>query len=599
MANPLNLVETTVSIAGNKVHFVTLNLFQKFNSHHYFEIVVDFEELDERWMDGAARLIGLIGEPVNITMKQRQTGEENLFLGMVTNVAMAGYHGQQNSIIISGKSPTILLDGNKTMDSFTDRTLQQIVNEAVSNSGNGGSVTSKPEFSGMLGYTCMYNETCFQFLNRLSWFFGEWFYYNGLEIFFGKPGGGDVTDITYDIDMTSFNLSANLMPPKYNRYFYLHNDDKEISHDAPETVPGVQGYLQKSLHMSNKVYTSEACLPLEPVVATKKELEDLLKVEKTRSVGGMLIMSGHSQTCRIKLGESVKIKLPESMVVEKKEVDIFTVTEVTHIVDQSGHYTNSFKGVLSELNNIPMDPCSAPIAGPQLAWVKSNSDPQNKGRVQVQFQWQKTKNKSTNWIKVQTPDAGSSGKVSSNRGLVTIPEEGDTVMVGFEYGDPSRPFTMGSIFTSQTGGGGGQGNKSKSLTTRSGSTISLDDDNGQGSVTISDPSGNVVVLNGDNTISITAPDKITIESGSASIIIDGVANKISISAKDISIEGGETINGVSGQTVDFTAGTELTASAKGNATLHSQAEATLSGTTKAIVTAVGEVALSGAIVKLN
>lgn len=545
----LNKVDTELMVAGTKTHFVSLYLSQAMNSHNHFEIEVDYEELDEKWMEGPATLIGLIGEPVNITMKHKQTGEENLFLGTITNVTMSGYHGQQNAVIISGKSPTIRLDGKDTMDSFMDKTLQQIVDEAVANSGNDGSVTSKPEFGGKLDYICQYNETCFEFLNRMSWLFGEWFFYNGKETFFGRPPEGDTVDITYDIEMTSFNLSANLTPPKYNRYYYLHHDDKEVDEDAPESVPGVQGYLQKSLDMSKKIYTSVANIPLNPIVTTKKELEDMLKAEKTRSVGEMLIMSGSTQTCKVKIGEKVKIKFPTTMEVGKKEVDTFTVTELTHNVDQKGHYSNNFKGILSELNNIPMSPCPAPIAGSQLAWVKSNADPKNKGRVQIQFQWQKKIGKNTNWVKVQTPDAGSSGKVAQNRGFVFVPEEGDMVMAGFEYGDPNRPFVAGSVFTETAGGGGGGTNKTKSLTTRSGSTVTLDDDNNKGSITISDPSGNTIILHGDNTISITAPDKITMTS--KEIIINGTDLVHTISDKMIKEESSQKIESTANETVEI------------------------------------------------
>ncbi|MDR2914848.1 MAG: phage late control D family protein, partial [Tannerella sp.] len=307
MAEDLNKVDTELTVAGAKTHFVSLHLNQSFNSHHSFEIEIDYENLDEKWMESPAKLIDLIGEPVNITMKHKQTGEENLFEGIITNVSMSGYHGQQNAIVITGKSPTIKLDGKETMDSFMDKTLQQIVDEAVSNSGNGGSVTSKPVFGGKLDYVCQYNETCFELINRLSWIYGEWFFYNGQETFFGKPGGGKVAEITYDKEMTSFNLSANLMPPKFNRYYYLHHDDKEIDQYAPESVDGVEGYLQKSLDMSKKVYTSKANIPLNPNVTTKKELEDMAEVEKSRATGEMLIMRGGTQTCKIKIGEKVKI----------------------------------------------------------------------------------------------------------------------------------------------------------------------------------------------------------------------------------------------------------------------------------------------------
>ena len=165
----LNLVETTVSIAGQQVHFVRLRLFQKFNAHHTCEIEIDHEEFGEKWMENPAKLVKYISQSVNITMKHRQTGEQNLFAGIVTNVSFSGYHGSQNSVIITGASPTIKLAGRPAMDSFMDLSLQLVVQEAVSNSGNGCGVTANPKFKSRLDYICQYDENCFDFLNRLSW----------------------------------------------------------------------------------------------------------------------------------------------------------------------------------------------------------------------------------------------------------------------------------------------------------------------------------------------------------------------------------------------------------------------------------------------
>ena len=137
MADNLNKVDTTVLVAGKKVHFVSLTLFQAFSAHSSFRVVLDYEEYSNKWMDDTATIINLIGEPVIITMKHKQTGEENIFEGVLENTILSGYHGEKNSIVLTGKSPTIKLDGKETMDSFMDKTLQQIVDEAVANSGNG------------------------------------------------------------------------------------------------------------------------------------------------------------------------------------------------------------------------------------------------------------------------------------------------------------------------------------------------------------------------------------------------------------------------------------------------------------------------------
>ena len=117
-----------------------------------------------------------------------------------------------------------------------------------------------------------------------------------------------------------------------------------------------------------------------------------------------------------------------------------------------------------------------PLAETQMATVLSNADPQGKGRVRVRMNWQ-TNGMQTGWVRVMTPDGGSSSDVKSNRGFVFIPEVGDQVLLGFRHGDPARPYVMGSLFNGTTGGGGGSNNSIKSLKTRSGISVILNDDN--------------------------------------------------------------------------------------------------------------------------
>ncbi len=61
--------------------------------------------------------------------------------------------------------------------------------------------------------------------------------------------------------------------------------------------------------------------------------------------------------------------------------------------------------------------------------------------------------------------------------FVFIPEVGDQVLLGFRHGDPARPYVMGSLFNGTTGNGGGSNNSIKSLKTRSGISVILNDDN--------------------------------------------------------------------------------------------------------------------------
>ena len=526
MGNNLNLVETKLAVAGSPCHFTHLTLAQGFNSHHTFEIKLDFQELDEKWMNSPVQIIQLIGEEVEITMQHKTTGESNFFKGLITNVSMAGQHGEQNYYILYGCSPTIKLEDRPTMDCFIDSNLKNIVNEAVATSGNGGEVTVAPKFTGSIDYIAQYDESAFAFLNRLSHKYGEWNFYDGVTHYFGKPDLGAPANIYYDREMTHFDLRAGAVRPNGTRFHYISTDNDPISNPIPETVDGVRGYIKAALDASKKIYSTNAILPLEPAIANRQEMEKMVEAEKYREVAQSLIMQGQTQTCKVRIGKLIKVILPNTMEVPLKEVETFLVTEVTHHIDQDGTYYNTFKGIPDKMENIPMPALPLPRAYSQVAWVLSNADPKNQGRIQVQTQWQKLRNKNTNWIKVQTPDAGGSDKVSSNRGLVTIPEEGDLVMINFEYADPDRPYCAGSVFTSQSGGGGGQANRSKSLTTRSGSTVTLDDDQGAGSITISDPSGNVVVLDGVENTTITSPNshKTLVGGDQATLSMDAEGN---------------------------------------------------------------------------
>ena len=134
-----------------------------------------------------------------------------------------------------------------------------------------------------------------------------------------------------------------------------------------------------------------------------------------------------------------------------------------------------------------------------------------------------------------TPDAGTSGEVATNRGMVFIPEIGDHVMLGFRYNDPNRPFVMGSLFNGTIGAGGSSNNNIKSIYTRTGSTITFDE--GASSILVKDPSGNTWFMDGAGNISVTAPNDITITAG-----------------KNMSVNVGENLSIIAGENISETAG---------------------------------------------
>jgi hypothetical protein len=168
------------------------------------------------------------------------------------------------------------------------------------------------------------------------------------------------------------------------------------------------------------------------------------------------------------------------------------------------------------------------------------------------------------------------------------------VMIGFHYNDPNRPYVQGSLFNGKNAGGGGADNNVKSLTTRSGVAVILDDS--KGSVCVKDKEGNSFSADGSGNVTIDASKQILLNCGHASITLkeDGT---IAIAGKELVLLG-ETSLLLSSKEISSTAEKSQNISAM-DVTLSGQKEVTISGTAKTTLDSMGTTTVSGTIVKLN
>ncbi|MBF7093683.1 Vgr family protein, partial [Flavobacterium sp. ALJ2] len=99
---------------------------------------------------------------------------------------------------------------------------------------------------------------------------------------------------------------------------------------------------------------------------------------------------------------------------ETNEVGIYIITEITHKASDIGEYENTFKALPAKIRKLPEPNIAFPIAQMQQAEVVANDDPKGQGRIRVKMLWQATKQQRTPWLRVMTPDAGTSGEVTTN-----------------------------------------------------------------------------------------------------------------------------------------------------------------------------------------
>jgi len=601
------LVVAELEIDGTRIeHYTNITLRQQFNEHHEFTIRINHDVLEASGSFSLENAQQQIGKSALIRLQQMTESLEMAyeFRGIVTEIRMEQSGVSDADLVLVGYSPTILLESGPHLASFSDYSLKKIVTEVCAPLGNVNcNVNCQPQYTRNIKYICQYRESGFHFLNRLSSDFSEFCYYDGVDLIFGKPSSPPEIEVAYGEDISSMQLTLQAKPMKFTNYAYLSKDDKVEKYDSPSSVNGLGQYANYVLQESDNLFSEPVTSPVRQRIESKSDLEDFTKKQKAAMAADLEVLTGNSFNPGIKLGSVINVKVSrlQELSFVREDYGTFLVTKLDHFVDGNGRYSNTFEAVPSGVEVLPVKNVILPLAEPQIATVKDNKDPDNMGRIKVQMLWQ-TGNTVTDWLRVMTPDAGGGKDGAKNRGFVVIPEPGDQVLVCFRYNDPDRPFIMGSLFHGKSGGGGGSGNNTKSLTSKSGHKITLDD--GAGIIIVDKSGGNSIVVDGTNAISITSTAKITLNNGKSSITMDG--DKITITAAHVSIEGtadaalfsgAASYSAKSDGTADM-GGTKATVAGTAEATVTSP-KTTLNGDASTSVKSMGPTSIEGAIVKLN
>lgn len=505
--------KVTLEIAGIPMpSFVQLMLKQSINEHHYFEITLDIQAIEAYGVEIPEASKDWVGKKVIMDFGG------TIFVGVATMVGLHRSGGTHGNIKVTGYSSTFLLESDHTCASWCNKSLSDIVKELTDKAGVQALVN--PETKSKLEYECQYEETNFRFIQRLARQYQEWLYYDGQNLVFGKPQAGSTTKLTYGEELSVLDVCSQTLarPIKGSSYHSVNN--QTYNGQSPDTAAGQNTLGQAAFDSSLALFTAPAVQRAEPRITNKGELDAYFQRRQQSDSAASSFITGESDCRILTVGSVIDVHTAIHTGIGihvKNSIGTYIITEITHVAGMGDSYQNYFTALPSSIPTLPCPDVPLPVAHTQQAVVVSNEDPKKLGRVQVKMNWQ-TGPMQTSWIRVLTPDAGTSDKVATNRGFVFIPEKGDQVMVAFRYDDPNRPFVLGSLFHGMSGTGGGSSNKTKSLTTRSGCTITLDDE--KGSVTIADPTGSTIILNGDNTITIDAKDKITIHSKELEILAD-------------------------------------------------------------------------------
>jgi uncharacterized protein involved in type VI secretion and phage assembly len=172
------------------------------------------------------------------------------------------------------------------------------------------------------------------------------------------------------------------------------------------------------------------------------------------------------------------------------------------------------------------------------ALVSSITDPDGQGRVKVTLPWSPDPggDRYEAWARLATLMAGN------NRGSWFIPDENDEVLVVFEAGDPRRPYVVGALWNGvdsppDSMDSAGQNNR-KTLRSRNGIKLTLDDSTGRETFIAETPGGQKITLrDGPGMVEIIDSNGNSVKFDPSGITVNAAA-KVTVTASLMEISVG-------------------------------------------------------------
>lgn len=506
------------------------------------------------------------------------------FKGLITGVSASRGIGGQPSIYVTASSHDYLLNAAPNCRSFENKTLEEIVKTVTSSCAKLDSKIN-PRLKSSIPYIVQYNQTDYDFLVSLACRFGEWMYHNGLELVFGEilPPSESVVKMRYP-GGNIFDHGINLQLRDLN-IMHVSSNDYDFGDDGIKTQTD-EGMADRNMHELNEavwsrlkgLYTQQdirhphigGAFDNGETEGTTELIENSIKVEARGKKAQLFTSNGTSKVAKLFLGQQFQIEdgVEKTSSVDKEDIlqHPLMVLSVSHSFNSDQSYENTFEAIPITCDYPPYGNADIFVSAfPQRATVIDNQDPQQLGRIRVQFPWQQVQDKEESkmispWIRISQPYGGFS------KGAQFIPEVGEEVMVGFEMDNVERPYVIGTLFNGTDNPdpewkaqvSEGTANNIKAIRTRNGHTIQFNDEGKGGDIQIYDAGKNnyLIHMSSDGQyIRIEAKGDIQIVAG----------NNITMKAgKNISVEAGENISIDSTLDTDINADANMSISAENN-----------------------------------
>ena len=611
-------VTVSISVAGGPPlrDYYSVSIRQELFAHHSFQLAIPYEILETERSDGFFHQAhqNYCGKPVAITITPVLTTDPPLlFKGIITHIALANSGDFAHSFVLSGFSPTYLLEDGTRRRTFQKKGLKDIFAEVLNPYGKNVITygTLAPQHQDQVKYTVQYGESTYAFLRRLADEYGEWFYYDGQTLRLGQPTDQD--KLTFTVTGTEgFAMAIELLPSKFTlgRYDYLAHTPYKGTSDS-QALSQLNPFADFALQQSNQLFAQPAQYLANRHVRSQAQLETTIKEWKENQVSGLVTFQGTGETPGFGVGKAVAVHgapTPAAAAggpaAAPHDYGQYRLTEVTHTV-QADQYQNAFVALPEAAKHPAANPQVRPPQGvPELAEVIEVADPQRLGRIRLRYYWpvEKPAEAETGWVRVSTPYSGD------GKGQLFTPEVGSQVLVGYEQGGPEFPVVLGNLFHPKNPQGAKYSypqNNLKGLQTAGGNKFVMSEVAGAQTILLSNSNNKdtaiLVSFQGDGSIMLKSNGPIKLVSGD-SIDIEAKKDIIMRAGDSISLEAKKNITVATQQeNITVQAHKELLLTAvSDDLTLEAASKKlTIQAANNVEITASAVVKVSGQDVKLN
>jgi phage protein D len=398
--------------------------------------------------------------------------------GLTKEVEIKGYNSSDTAFsLIKGEITALEPQLNEGMESVlvvrgydkSHRLFREVKSQAFLNikdsdlasqiAGNAGLSAQVDSTSTVYDHLFQDNQTDLAFLVGRAWRIGYECFADDGKLYFRKPPTSGTTQrLKWGEGLISFRATESLAEQV---------DEVQVKGWDAEKLDAIVGKAKKG-----KLYPSSTAggeygkassfgkglmIVVDQPVVSQAEADIMAEARINELSGTFLEAEGVAyQEPAVRSGQFVEIEG-----VGRKFAGKYMVTQATHVYNNDAGLRVTFMargtrtGLVAEQVN--RRPPLQRWTGVVAATVTNTDDPNDWGRVKVQYPWLTDSDESW-WARLVSVGAGPEA------GLFAVPEVGDEVAVAFEHGDFNRPFVLGGMWNGKhkippPGAGAGAGEK--------------------------------------------------------------------------------------------------------------------------------------------